>query len=84
MTAKIGLKATAATLGLVAALAIAPASAAGVKVGVLSCTVHSGWGFVFGSSKDLWCNFIRTTTAKSTTRAKCRSSGSTSATPRAG
>jgi len=32
-------------------------AAAGVKVGVLSCHVSSGWGFIFGSSKDLHCNF---------------------------
>jgi Protein of unknown function (DUF992) len=35
----------------------APANAAGVKVGVLTCHVSSGWGFIFGSSKDLRCNF---------------------------
>lgn len=35
----------------------APASAAGVKVGTLTCNVSSGWGFIFGSSKDLRCNF---------------------------
>lgn len=41
-----------------ALLAVAnPAAAAGVKVGVLSCHVSSGWGFIFGSSKDLHCNF---------------------------
>lgn len=41
-----------------ALLALAnPAAAAGIKVGVLSCHVSSGWGFVFGSSKDLHCNF---------------------------
>lgn len=41
-----------------ALLALAnPSAAAGVKVGVLSCHVSSGWGFVFGSSKDLHCNF---------------------------
>lgn len=34
-----------------------PANAAGVKVGVLTCHVSSGWGFIFGSSKDLRCNF---------------------------
>ncbi len=34
-----------------------PADAAGVKVGVLTCHVSSGWGFIFGSSKDLHCNF---------------------------
>lgn len=41
-----------------ALLAVAnPAAAAGVKVGVLTCHVSSGWGFIFGSSKDLHCNF---------------------------
>jgi len=35
----------------------APADAAGVKVGTLTCHVASGWGFVFGSSKDLRCSF---------------------------
>lgn len=34
-----------------------PATAAGIKVGVLTCHVSSGWGFIFGSSKDLHCNF---------------------------
>jgi len=29
----------------------------GVKVGTLTCNVASGWGFVFGSSKDLHCTF---------------------------
>ena len=43
---------------IAAVLAIAsPADAAGVKVGVLTCHVSSGWGFIFGSSKDLRCNF---------------------------
>lgn len=40
-----------------AAVAAAPAEAAGVKVGTLTCQVASGWGFIFGSSKDLRCNF---------------------------
>jgi hypothetical protein len=40
-----------------AALVAAPAEAAGVKVGTLTCQVASGWGFIFGSSKDLRCNF---------------------------
>ena len=35
----------------------APASAGGVKVGTLTCHVASGWGFVFGSTKDMRCNF---------------------------
>lgn len=30
----------------------------GVKVGDLTCNVSSGWGFVFGSSKDLRCTFL--------------------------
>jgi hypothetical protein len=34
-----------------------PAEAAGVKVGVLTCRVSSGWGFIVGSSKDLRCDF---------------------------
>ena len=36
-----------------------PAQAAphGVSVGTLTCNVASGWGFVFGSSKDLHCTF---------------------------
>jgi len=45
----------AAALGTAWGLA-APASAApGVAVGVLSCNVSSGWGFIFGSSRALNC-----------------------------
>jgi hypothetical protein len=36
----------------------APAQAAGVKVGVLTCNVDSGWGYILGSSKDVRCNFV--------------------------
>jgi hypothetical protein len=50
-----------AASGAAAAAAIlafaSPAGAAGVKVGVLTCHVSSGWGFIFGSSKDLHCSF---------------------------
>ncbi len=35
----------------------AQAAPHGVKVGELTCGVASGWGFVFGSSKDLHCVF---------------------------
>ena len=35
----------------------AQASKEGVKIGTLTCNVSSGWGFVFGSSKDLNCVF---------------------------
>ena len=44
----------------VAALAMGDAADAaphGVKVGELTCNVASGWGFVFGSSKDLHCTY---------------------------
>src|ERR1700748_1033246 len=51
---KFALAAAALALG---AFAAAPASAAGVKVGVLTCHVSSGFGFIFGSSKDLRCNY---------------------------
>ena len=32
-------------------------AADGVKAGVLTCNVTSGWGFVFGSTRDLRCNY---------------------------
>ena len=35
----------------------AQAAPHGVKVGTLTCHVASGWGFVFGSSRDLRCSF---------------------------
>jgi hypothetical protein len=28
-----------------------------VKVGILTCNVESGWGFVFGSSRNIKCNY---------------------------
>jgi len=36
---------------------VASQAQAAVKVGVLTCNVSSGWGIVFGSSRDLRCNF---------------------------
>ena len=45
-----------AAAGLLFASA-ADAAPHGVKVGELTCNVASGWGFVFGSSKDLHCTF---------------------------
>ena len=48
--------ATAVLLATVAALA-PPAEAANVEVGVLTCKVSGGVGFVFGSTKDLDCVF---------------------------
>ncbi len=44
-----------------AALALGtPANAAGVQAGVLSCNVASGWGFIFGSSREVKCTFSAT------------------------
>ena len=43
---------------MAAAMIGAPAHAAGVKVGVLTCSVDSGWGFIIGSSKNIACNFV--------------------------
>jgi hypothetical protein len=45
---------TAASLMVAGAAQAAPH---GVRVGDLTCNVASGWGFVFGSSKDLHCTF---------------------------
>jgi len=43
--------------GALACAGAAEAAPHGVKVGSLTCNVASGWGFVFGSSKDLHCTF---------------------------
>jgi len=52
------LVASAAVLALGAFALGAPAKAdTTVKAGVLTCNVDSGWGFVFGSSRDLKCNY---------------------------
>jgi len=42
---------SAAVLGALALATPAQAAKHGVKVGELTCSVASGWGFVFGSSK---------------------------------
>jgi len=46
-------------LGALSVPAWRPAHAAtgnaGIKVGLLKCDVASGWGFIFGSSRDLKC-----------------------------
>jgi hypothetical protein len=48
------------TLGLVTGgLALgAPAQARDVSVGVMTCNMDSGFGFVLGSSRDLHCTFV--------------------------
>src|ERR1700685_460758 len=57
MSKKLQLFMSAAMVGALAFAAPAQAAPHGVKVGTLTCHVASGWGFVFGSSKDLRCNF---------------------------
>ena len=47
----------AAALGALVFAGSAQAAEHGVKVGELTCSVASGWGFVFGSTKDLRCVF---------------------------
>jgi hypothetical protein len=56
MSTKFRLLAGAALAAGALAFAI-PADASGVQVGTLTCHVASGWGFIFGSSKDLRCVF---------------------------
>ena len=48
-----------AAAALLALAAVTPSQAAdsGVKAGVLSCHASSGWGFVFGSSRALNCEY---------------------------
>lgn len=53
MSKKLGITIAAALAA--AGLMAAPASAAGVKVGTLTCSVESGWGYIIGSQKDLSC-----------------------------
>ena len=43
------------TVGGLAPVPAANAADSGVKVGVLTCNVSSGWGFIFGSSRSLKC-----------------------------
>jgi len=50
----LGTAVAVAGLGLASAANAAPH---GVRVGDLTCNVASGWGFVFGSSKDLHCTY---------------------------
>lgn len=53
---------TIAAAAIGSAMMAAPAHAAGVKVGTLTCDVEAGWGYVLGSQKDLNCVFKSTTT----------------------
>jgi len=53
---KFALAAVVAAIGF-AAIQSAQASPNGVKVGVLTCHVNSGWGYVLGSSKRMHCDY---------------------------
>lgn len=55
MFKKLAIAISALTLMAGAMVFAAPAQAQGVKVGVLTCNVSSGFGFVFGSSRSLNC-----------------------------
>ena len=48
---------TAATVAVLACAGAANAAPAGIRVGDLTCNVASGFGFIFGSSKDLHCTY---------------------------
>jgi hypothetical protein len=58
MSKKLCMTLSLSVLATGALFATAPAEAAGVKVGVLTCNVESGWGYVLGSSKDIRCNYV--------------------------
>jgi hypothetical protein len=47
-------------------LSPAPAHAASVNIGLLTCKVYGGTGFVFGSTKDIDCKFSGVNGAKET------------------
>jgi len=55
-TFRLMLGAAIAVTGLAIATT-ADAAPSGIRVGELTCNVASGWGFVFGSSKDLHCTY---------------------------
>jgi hypothetical protein len=62
MLRKFGLAITAAVfaVGAFAYDSTTPTQAqSGVSAGTLRCNVASGWGFVFGSSRDLRCTYSR-------------------------
>lgn len=48
---------TAASVGVLVLATQAQAAPHGVKVGLLTCHVESGWGYVIGSSKDMKCDY---------------------------
>lgn len=57
MTKKLLLAAAAVAVAAGLSGLSARADNAGVKAGFLTCDVGSGWGFVFGSTRDLKCTY---------------------------
>jgi Protein of unknown function (DUF992) len=57
MIKKLAIAISVLTLAMGSLLLVAPAHAQGVKVGVLSCNVSSGFGFIIGSSRSMNCTF---------------------------
>jgi subtilisin family serine protease len=55
-TLRLMIGAAVAVTGL-AMTSAADAAPHGIRVGEITCNVASGWGFVFGSSKDLRCTY---------------------------
>jgi hypothetical protein len=57
MLSKVGVAVTALGLAAGALSLNNPAQAQGVQVGVLTCNVSSGFGFIIGSSRAVDCTF---------------------------
>jgi hypothetical protein len=57
MIMNLRLAVAAAAFAITASAFVAPARADTVKAGLLTCNVDSGWGFIFGSSRELRCTF---------------------------
>ncbi len=59
MARKLSLALTLAVVAVGALVLGTPADAqqSGVKAGTLTCNVSSGWGFVFGSTRNLRCTY---------------------------
>jgi hypothetical protein len=57
MIGKTSLTLAAALVALGVMSPIARAEQSGVKAGVLTCNVDSGWGFVFGSTREVKCTY---------------------------
>ena len=57
MRSRLGV--TLSALGLITGgLALGTPAQADVRVGVMTCEVNSGFGYVLGSSRDVHCTFV--------------------------